>query len=396
MYTVADRNDIGKPQTTQENTVIFDLNIAGVPVKIERPIIYKYNDRVKGEVYEPFEMVPPVSAKVDSKVIIFANAEAKKIPVTVTNLRDVINGDVCLEVPNGWKVSPKKFQITSKSKNIDQEFVFTVTPPSGDSEGTISPVVTIDGQKYDKELVTIDYAHIPKQSLFLPNKAKVVRLDIERKGNYIGYIQGAGDAVPDNLEQIGYQVAIIKPEEITPDMLTQFDAVVVGIRAYNVVPEMQAKQPLLIDYVKNGGTLIAQYNTSGRWGNTKIGAPYDLTLSRDRVTDENSEVRILAKDHPIMNFPNKLTTADFDGWTQERGLYFPNKWANEYTPILSMNDKGETPKDGSLLVASHGKGHYIYTGISFFRELPAGVSGAYKLFANMLSIGKQENKEIKQ
>jgi len=396
MYTVADRNDIGKPQTTQENTVIFDLNIAGVPVKIERSIIYKYNDRVKGEVYEPFEMVPPVSAKVDSKVIIFANAEAKKIPVTVTNLRDVINGDVCLEVPNGWKVSPKKFQITSKSKNIDQEFVFTVTPPSGDSEGTISPVVTIDGQKYDKELVTIDYAHIPKQSLFLPNKAKVVRLDIERKGNYIGYIQGAGDAVPDNLEQIGYQVAIIKPEEITPDMLTQFDAVVVGIRAYNVVPEMQAKQPLLIDYVKNGGTLIAQYNTSGRWGNTKIGAPYDLTLSRDRVTDENSEVRILAKDHPIMNFPNKLTTADFDGWTQERGLYFPNKWANEYTPILSMNDKGETPKDGSLLVASHGKGHYIYTGISFFRELPAGVSGAYKLFANMLSIGKQENKEIKQ
>ncbi len=396
MYNVADRNDIGKPQTTQENTVMFDLTIAGVSIKIERPIIYKYNDRVKGEVYEPFEIVPPVSAKVDSKVIIFAKAEAKKIPVTVTNHRAVVNGNVALQVPNGWSVSPKDFKITSDTRNTDQEFVFTVTPPSGDSEGSLIPVVTVDGNKYDKELVSIDYAHIPKQTLFLPNKAKVVRLDIERKGDYIGYIQGAGDAVPDNLEQIGYQVAVIKPSEITSERLTQFDAVVVGIRAYNVVEELQVKQPLLLDYVEKGGTLIAQYNTSGRWGNTKIGAPYDLTLSRDRVTDENSEVRILAKNHPVMNFPNKLTTADFDGWTQERGLYFPNKWASEYTPILSMNDKGESPKDGSLLVARHGKGHYIYTGLSFFRELPAGVSGAYKLFANMLSIGKQENKKIKQ
>jgi hypothetical protein len=172
--------------------------------------------------------------------------------------------------------------------------------------------------------------------------------------------------------------------------------VVVGIRAYNVVDEMQAKQPLILDYVKSGGTLIAQYNTSGRWGDTKIGAPYEMQLSRDRVTDENSEVRILAENHPIMNFPNKLTQKDFEGWTQERGLYFPNKWDDAYTPILSMNDKGETAKDGSLLVAPYGDGHYIYTGLSFFRELPAGVSGAYKLFANMLSIGKQEKSEIKQ
>ena len=252
------------------------------------------------------------------------------------------------------------------------------------------------GKTYTKELIKIDYAHIPLQSLFLPNKARVVRLDIARKGNYIGYIQGAGDAVPDNLAQIGYQVAVIDPATITPELLSQFDAVVVGIRAYNVVDEMQAKQPLLLDYVKDGGTLIAQYNTSGRWGNTKIGAPYELTLSRDRVTDENSEVRILAKDHPLMNFPNKLSQQDFQGWTQERGLYFPNKWSSEYTPILSMNDKGETAKDGSLLIAAYGKGHYIYTGLSFFRELPAGVSGAYKLFANMLSVGKQEQQDIKQ
>ncbi len=170
--------------------------------------------------------------------------------------------------------------------------------------------------------------------------------------------------------------------------MAQFDAVVVGIRAYNVVDELQSKQPTLLEYVKEGGTLIAQYNTSGRWGNTKIGAPYPMKLSRDRVTDEYSDVKVLAKDHPLMNFPNKVTQKDFEGWTQERGLYFPNEWSSEYTPILSMQDKGETPKDGSLLVAPYGEGHYIYTGLSFFRELPAGVSGAYRLFANLLSIGK--------
>ncbi len=396
MYNVSDPTLIGQPETPQENTVRFKLRVAGVSMDIERPIVYKYNDRVKGEVYEQFEVTPPVSAKVDSKVIIFAKAESKQIPVTVTSHKTDLAGTVFLDHPAGWTIEPQSFPVSIEDKNTSQEYIFTVTPPAGDSEGEIVPTVTVSGKNYDKELVKIDYAHIPLQSLFLPNKAKVVRLDIARKGNYIGYIQGAGDAVPENLEQIGYQVAVIQPETITPELLSQFDAIVVGIRAYNVVDELPAKQPLLLDYVKNGGTMIAQYNTSGRWGNTQIGAPYELNLSRDRVTDEHSEVRILAKDHPIMNFPNKLTQQDFKGWTQERGLYFPDKWADAYTPVLSMNDKGETPKDGSLLVAAYGKGHYIYTGLSFFRELPAGVSGAYRLFANMLSIGKQEQEEIKQ
>lgn len=396
MYRVDDQKAIGKPETPQENTVQFNLMIAGVPISFARPIVYKYNDRVKGEVYEPFEVVPAVSSKLDSKVIIFANAAAKQIPVTVTAHKDNLRGILTLEKPAGWSISPASHTIDIATKGANREYTFTVTPPAGDSEGSLSPKVEVDGKTYTKELVKIDYSHIPLQSLFLPNKARVVRLDIARKGNYIGYIQGAGDAVPDNLAQIGYQVVVIEPSTITPALLSQFDAVVVGIRAYNVVDEMQSKQPLLLDYVKEGGTLIAQYNTSGRWGNTKIGAPYELKLSRDRVTDENSEVRILAKNHPLMNFPNKLSQKDFEGWTQERGLYFPNEWDEAYTPILSMNDKGETPKDGSLLVAQYGEGHYIYTGLSFFRELPAGVSGAYKLFANMLSIGKQEQMEIKQ
>ncbi|WP_299767994.1 PIG-L family deacetylase [uncultured Dokdonia sp.] len=395
MYRVDDRRLIGKPETPRTHVASFEISIDGVGFIFDKPIVYKYNDRVKGEVYEPFEIVPEVSAGIKDKVLIFANADAKQIPVTVTAHKDALSGTVQLDIPTGWNVSPKSVPVTIATKGEQQIINFTVTPPSNQNEGIIIPKVTIGNTTYDKELVKIDYSHIPLQSLFLPAQAKVVRLDIERRGDYIGYIQGAGDAVPQNLEQIGYQVAIIKPEEITKERLAQFDAVVVGIRAYNVVEELQSKQPTLLEYVKEGGTLIAQYNTSGRWGNTKIGAPYPMKLSRDRVTDEYSDVKVLAKDHPLMNFPNKITQKDFEGWTQERGLYFPNEWSDEYTPILSMQDKGENAKEGSLLVAPYGEGHYIYTGLSFFRELPAGVSGAYRLFSNMLSIGKEKPKKVK-
>ncbi len=395
MYRVDDRRLIGKPETPRTNVVTFEIMIEGVPFNFDKSIVYKYNDRVKGEVYEPFEIVPEASAGIKDKVLIFANADAKQIPVTVTAHKNELSGTLRLDIPKGWKVSPQSAPVNIATKGQQQIVSFTVTPPANQNEGVITPKITVGTTTYDKELVKIDYSHIPLQSLFLPAQAKVVRLDIERRGDYIGYIQGAGDAVPQNLEQIGYQVAIIKPEEITKERLAQFDAVVVGIRAYNVVDELQSKQPTLLEYVKEGGTLIAQYNTSGRWGNTKIGAPYPMKLSRDRVTDEYSDVKILAEDHPLMNFPNKITQKDFEGWTQERGLYFPNEWAAEYTPILSMQDKGETPKEGSLLVAPYGEGHYIYTGLSFFRELPAGVSGAYRLFSNMLSIGKETPKKVK-
>jgi hypothetical protein len=205
---------------------------------------------------------------------------------------------------------------------------------------------------------------------------------------------GAGDKVPESLEQIGYQVHLVNPNDIQNGDLDKYDAVVVGIRAYNVVEALKFKQPVLFDYVKNGGTMIVQYNTAGRWASQFENiAPYDVTLSRDRVTDENAQVEILAPNHSLVNFPNTITEKDFDGWVQERGLYFPTQWSADFTPILSMKDEGETDKQGSLIVAPYGEGHYIYTGLSFFRELPVGVSGAYKLFANMLSIGKDEVKK---
>ena len=305
-----------------------------------------------------------------------------------------MKGEVQLMHSEDWSIDTdtKTFEIANKGDEMT--VMFTLTPPEGENENYISPILKIDGITITKELIPITYDHIPKQSVLLPSEAKVVRLNIKKMGENIGYIAGAGDKIPESLKQIGYIVHTIAPSGISSSSLDKYDAVVVGIRAYNVVPELKFKQHFLMDYVEKGGTLIVQYNTAGRRAQVFDNiAPYPLTLSRDRVTDENSEVNILAKDHSLINFPNQITASDFEGWVQERGLYFPNEWSKEFTPILGMKDKGESETKGSLLVAPYGEGNYIYTGLSFFRELPAGVPGAYKLFANMLSIGKSGKDE---
>lgn len=386
MYKVNDLGLIGKPETPRTVKVFFNLNIDEHNISIEKNVVYRYSRRDKGELYEPFEILPRVTTKLKEKVMLFSDNKAKKVAVSVRSGANNVKGSLSLEVPASWSVSPKFKEISIQQKGDEQWHEFTVTPSENESEGKLKASVTIDGKKYNKELVEINYSHIPKQSVLLNSEAKVVRLNIQKAGNFIGYIKGAGDAVPESLEQIGYKVKIINPEEINESNLQQFDAVVVGIRAYNTVPTLKYKQKFLLDYVENGGNMIVQYNTSRR---VDVAAPYKLLLSRDRVTDENAKVTVLAKDHSVMNFPNQISEKDFDGWVQERGLYFPNSWSSEYTPILSMSDSGESAKQGSLLVAKYGKGNYIYTGLSFFRELPAGVPGAYKLFANLLSIGKE-------
>jgi len=399
MYTVSNPNLIGKPETPRTITVTFNLAIENIKIAFTKPIIYKTNDPVKGEVYKPFEIIPEASVKIAKKVIIFENDKQKEIPVVVKAGRDNLEGTVDLGYPRGWTVSPEKHSISIKDKGQEQEVVFTVVPPSIQSEGIITPTVNVGNKSYSKELIEIDYDHIPYQTVLLHSENKVVRLDIKKQGQNIGYIEGAGDVVPESLQQIGYNVVTITPDNITPENLKRFDAVVIGIRAYNTVEVLNFKQPILFDYVKQGGNMIVQYNTRHRVKVDKI-APYELKLSRDRVTDEFAKVTILDPKHPLMTTPNKITKADFEGWTQERGLYFPNEWAKEFTPLLSMNDKGETAKNGSLLVAKYGEGYYIYTGLSFFREFPAGVPGAYRLFANLLSVGKSSsntnNNNIKQ
>ena len=394
MYVVNDKNLIGKPETPHAFQVNFLLDFNGYPINIQRPLVYRYARPDKGELYQPFEILPKATVNITDKVLIFADSEAKEIPVNIKAGKNNVTGTVRLDGPKEWQVAPEKIDFTIAQKGDGQTVVFKVIPPENESEGKIIPVVTVDNQVYSKELVEIAYDHIPKQSVLLPSETKVVRLNIQKMGEHIGYIVGAGDKIPESLEQIGYKVHIIEPTSIQAGVLDKYDAVVVGIRAYNVVDELKFKQRFLLDYVEDGGNLIIQYNTAGRNSlDMENLAPYRLELSRDRVTDENSKVEILAKDHSLINFPNPITEKDFNGWVQERGLYFPNAWGTEFTPILSLSDEGESTKKGSLLVAPYGKGNYIYTGLSFFRELPAGVSGAYKLFANMLSLGKEKLKK---
>ncbi|MFC5194856.1 PIG-L family deacetylase [Bizionia hallyeonensis] len=387
MYKVSDKSLIGKPESPDYFNVTFYINIAGTNIPFMKPVVYKTNDPVKGEVYKPFEIIPEASARIAEKVIIFETVNTKDIPVHVKAGHDNLEGMVHLSVPDGWRVSPENHQVTISNKGEEQTVLFSITPPKIQSEGFIKPIISINGNMYSNELIEIDYVHIPYQTVLLPSESKVVRLDIKKKGENIAYIAGAGDVVPESLQQIGYNVTTVSPDDITPDNLKGFDAVVIGIRAYNTVETLKFKQSVLFDFVKNGGNMVVQYNTSRGLVTDEL-APYTLKLSRDRVTDEFAEVKFLAPNHPVLNVPNKITQTDFENWTQERGLYFPDKWSTDFTPILSMHDKGESAKKGSLLVAQYGKGYYIYTGLSFFREFPAGVSGAYRLFANILSLGK--------
>jgi len=387
MYHVDNKDFIGLPETPSAFNFTFVLDFNGTKISYTKPLVYKYNDPVKGEVYKPFEIIPEASVNLDEKVYIFNSNNSKNISVTVKAGKDNLEGKLKLDVPNSWKVSPETQQISIKNKGQEQTVMFDLSPLNKESEGTITPVLTVGKESYNKELIEIDYDHIPHQTVLLPSESKVVKLDIKKAGQNIAYIEGAGDIVPQSLEQIGYNVTILNVDDLNSDKLSLFDAVVIGIRAYNTLETIKFKQEVLFDFVKNGGNMIVQYNTSHRLKVDQL-APFPLKLSRDRVTDENAEVTFLNPNHSVLNYPNKITQADFNGWTQERGLYFPNEWDKAFTPILSMHDKGETAKTGSLLVAPYGKGHYIYTGLSFFREFPAGVSGAYRLFANMLSIGK--------
>lgn len=389
-YTVKNQDLVGKPETPPAFNARFELAFNGYPVTIKKPVIYKYARPDKGEITQPFEILPRATAKFNDPVLIFADGEPQKIPLTIRANKDDLKGTAALQVGDGWKVAEAAQPFEIAKKGDEKTLLFTLIPPGQENEDTLRPIITVDGQNYSRELVTIAYDHIPTQSVLLPAETKVVRLNIQKAGEHVGYIAGAGDKVPESLRQIGYSVHEIDPMSIGPGSLDAYDAVVVGIRAYNVVDELKFKQPYLLDYVKKGGTLILQYNTV--WRNNDLGvdnlAPYPMELSRDRVSEEDSEVGILAPGNPLMQFPNQITKADFKGWVQERGLYFPDAWDKAFTPLLTMHDEGETPKEGGLLVAPYGDGYYIYTGLSFFRELPAGVPGAYKLFANMLSIGK--------
>jgi len=363
------------------------LQVSGQELRYVVDTRYRTVDPVAGELRQPLVIAPPVFTDFANGVLMFATNQAKSVPVRVTAATGPIKGQLKLTAPDGWHVDPVAAQFDLKGANAEAMVAFTVKPPEKNSEGTLRAIASIDGREYSFGRERISYPHIGVHTLMPTAEVKVVRADIRKKGERLGYIPGAGDDVPESLQQIGYTVKMLSDGDITAKNLAQFSAVVLGIRAYNTDDRISTWLPELFAYVKNGGVAIAQYNTTADL-KTKEVAPYPLEISRDRVTDENAEVRILAPNDPLVTTPNKITSKDFEGWVQERGLYFPNKWDPAWTPILSCNDPKEKPLDGGLLVAKSDKGFFIYTSYSWFRQLPAGVPGAYRLFANMVSLGK--------
>jgi len=387
MFEVEEQQLRGQPENAPAVVCQFAIEVLGEQLEFLRPVIYKTNDPVKGETYRPFAITPPVFANFPQPVNIFSNEQSKLIPIRIIAGRDSIEGRLKLRIGAGWGVAPEFTDFKIDGEGGEQLVHFRITPPAGQDVQTCRLEIEMNGHVYNHSLEEIEYDHIPYQLLFPEAQSKFVRIDLQKKGALLGYVMGAGDDIPVSLREIGYQVEIINDMDFTPENLDRFDAVLLGVRAFNTVDRLKFDFDHLLDYVKRGGNLLVQYNTNFRMVRDQI-APYPLEISRDRVTVEEAEIRIIDPDHPILNYPNRITHADFDGWVQERGLYFPNEWSEEFDAVLSTNDPGEEPLDGGVLVAPYGDGYFVYTSFSWFRELPAGVPGAFRIFANLISIGK--------
>ena len=386
-FDIDQQEFVGMPMSNPVIEVNFLFSIEGKEINVMRPLVYKWTDDVKGEKYREFSILPEVTANFDQAVYLFNKGNKQEVKIKLTANSNNVTGVLKIEIPKNWLCEPEQFLVDIKEKGIEKNFTFTITPAVGGAK--ISTLKAAFQGVFKQETFasqTIDYDHISPQIILKESIAKAINISIETKGKNIGYVSGPGDDIPSALVQMGYNVTIIKASEIPTYNLATFDAIIMGIRAYNTDVELKSNNTFLLDYAKNGGTLIVQYNTSDLL--LENFGPYPFAIGRDRVTEENSDFKMLVPEHPIFNTPNKIDEMDFVGWVQERGLYFAKDWAKEYTPLIAWHDAGEEDKSGALIVADVGKGKFIYTGISFFRQLPAGVPGAYKLFANLIAYGK--------
>jgi len=382
-YNLPDDKLAGNPENPDLLTVTYDFAIEGKLLHYTRRLVYKYVDPVRGEVYQPVEVAPPVTATIDNKVYVYHGSEPQTLQV---KLKSFANGSgiVSLKPVTGWQITPASINFTNKRKGDEWPAEFTITPTANAKNTTAEATVAINGKTYNMGLQRIRYEHIPNITLFPPAQAKLVNLDLKTTGKKIGYLPGAGDFVAEALRQVGYEVHLLTENEIMSSDLSIYDAIVTGVRAYNVDQRLAFEQPKLMDYVKNGGNLVVQYNNPAGLAVQQLG-PYPFRVVNERVTDEFAKVTVTNPQSPLLNYPNKITQADFEGWIQERGLYFVSSIAPEYQTVLEMNDAGEAPNKGSLITANYGKGRFVYTSLAFFRQLPAGVPGAYRLFVNLLS-----------
>lgn len=396
MYEVPDQTQIGQAENDPAIPVSIDVRFGKQIIRFVEPLQYKRVDPAIGELYDPFAITPAVFLNPQEETVVFQSNEPKTISCKLESMQDNLNGTLRLAVPKGWNVKPEEITIGLANKYDNKTIAFDIQPDTTQAtqDGDCEFIFTSDSTETNLALTKIDYEHIPLQYVMLPAKGRVVSLDMKRGGRNIAYIMGAGDAVPTALEQVGYYVQLLSEEDIQKDILSAYDAVVIGIRAYNTLDWLVRKQDILFDYVANGGTLITQYNTSYRIKTDKV-APVPLQISRGRVTNEEAPVRLLQPNHPVLNTPNQIDSTDFKGWVQERGLYFAGERDTSYVDILEMNDTGEDPLRGALTLTEYGKGIFVYTGLSWFRQLPAGVPGAYRLFANLLAL-KQEDESGKK
>jgi len=387
-FIVDDPNLIGLAQDVSPISFRFSIAVLGETITVNDQLDFRTIDPVKGESYRPVEITPPVFLNLNKPTYVFANQLHKEVSVLIRSaVTSSIDGVVQLKVPPGWRVEPSSVPFKILKYNNEQKVTFQIYPIDSEQEGTLQAVAIVNGNEYDLSINEIAYDHIPIQAVMSKAKSKLVRLNLQKHGKLVAYLNGAEDRVPEALRNMGYDVWEMKEEEVTSVNLKKVDAVVLGIRLLNTSSQIKSYIPTLLEYVNDGGVLVTQYNNSFNLG-LEVFSPYPIKLSRDRVSEEKSEVRILKPNHWALNYPNKITEKDFQGWVVERGLYFPDKWDPKYEALLSMNDSNENPKDGGLLVAKYGRGHYIYTSLAFFRELPEGVTGAYKLFANLVSAGK--------
>ena len=396
-YRIDRQEDVGKPENDGYNAT-FEIQMGNTVYHYQKRILYKYTDPVKGELYQPIQMVNPVFINSKPSIIIFSNNvknQQKKIHYTLQsnialNERAAFKinyGNTSINifdsVVNYPKGSTKTFDVIINSDSVKNNS----TVYAG---GELSATSLFEHQFFS--LRRISYDHIPDLFYNYYDQAKVIKMDLETKGRMIGYIMGAGDKVPQSLEAMGYEVRILSENDITDENLKQFDAVITGIRAYNIQEYLTNKNDILTRYVKNGGNMIVQYLKSNQVGQKKIVAgPYPFTIDvGTRVTEEDAPVSFLLPQHPALNYPNKISEKDFEGWVQERSTYQAVKTDEHFEMLLGMNDKGEKQSNGSLAIAKYGKGNFVYASLVFFRQLPAGVPGAYRLMANLIALPKNE------
>jgi LmbE family N-acetylglucosaminyl deacetylase len=384
MFTLPGDEYIGKAENSPAMTAKFHISIYDTEFTYEEPVRYRWTDAVKGEQFQPFIIRPSLNVSVENPTYIFAGEKAQKINVSLEANENNQSGVLSLELPAGWQVKPENFPFSFQEAGEVASFSFQLQPGKNATDGDLQVKAKTSEKIYTDHILKIAYDHTGMQTVLRPAKSRLVNLNIKIEPRKIGYIMGSGDDIPQSLAQLGYEIDLLSDDDLAVKNLNIYDVIICGVRAFNTREVLGHQQQRLIDFVEQGGTWIVQHNTRFGFKVDQIG-PYRYDVGRDRISQEDASIQILMPEHQIFNYPNKITEKDFDGWVQERGLYFASSWKGKLYPLLSGNDTGEPAKLGGLLYAPYGKGVFIYTAYSWFRQLPAGVPGAYRIFVNILS-----------